>query len=377
MAAHGAHRATPRDKGVSRYSPPAPFNCGVCEASAHEEANARFGVPSHAMKDSLLQLGTSRTKAANQAKVLNDALISQVGDPFKIAWHAVLVAIATTFVYAVVVSLIFTYYHASPLWLIFCISLACFCATYALMQRPDRWQHLMGGFITGATVAGILIGLYLYYSFLIYYQHYDGMRVETNVAASQPAALFGDVGMLQFTSATRLDVGRSLGYRAAYLAETLCVAPVVDSSMGPTDGVTFFAIGLGCCEWRSSFDCDDAASADAAFGLLALDTASLVSPLMSWAVEDPLLIEGFHAAVKMSRAAFGTPLANQIRFLRWTKDPQKLRRAYLKRANEEFAKYLWIILLLSFVSAVCAITAFQRASLPQKGPAGGAARKSP
>ena len=40
--------------------------------------------------------------------------------------------------------------------------------------------------------------------------------------------------------------------RDGYDTKEAEVAPVVDSSMGPTDGVTFFAIGLGCCEWRSA-----------------------------------------------------------------------------------------------------------------------------
>lgn len=178
-----------------------------------------------------------------------------------------------------------------------------------------------------STLAAICVGFFFYYKYLLYYNAYGDMRSYTNVAASQQASQFEDAAMLLFTSDTQVDTTRAVGFRDAKSASTICVAPVVDSSMGETDPISFWAVGTNCCEPRAHFQCDGATKGGARAALLLLDTDVLVSP----ALESFVLTLGGHSpakydnAIRLDKAAYGTVSAKNIRFLRWTDDPHALQ----------------------------------------------------
>merc|ERR1719213_387334 len=142
----------------------------------------------------------------------------------------------------------------------------------------------------------------------------------SNVAASQNAQLFQDAGMLQFTSGTKVDATRAVGFRNIRTSKTLCVAPLVDSQMSKDDPIVFFAVGENCCGWRATFQCG---GAGANSGLLMLEPEMLTSPTMIWAVDGASDFVGFEKAVNLSQAVFSLPVQKNHRFLKWVPNPQE------------------------------------------------------
>lgn len=196
----------------------------------------------------------------------------------------------------------------------------------------DTWRSWIGRMSAGASLAAIVVGLFVHYSFLVFYNHYESMQTVTNVAASENALQFDGAGTLIFSADTVVDVQRSVGYRDANTSTTLCVAPVVDSTMTTEDPVGFFAVGTGCCGWRGSFTCDDVADSSAKGGMLLLEPRMLVSPLASWTVDRAVDFEAYDAAIKLESAVFGTTVAKNTRILRWLKDVPKEAEKYKQHA---------------------------------------------
>jgi len=219
----------------------------------------------------------------------------------------------------------------------------------------EKWKVWYSRLTLMSLFVGSLFGLRLHYRELIYYYHYRDMMRYTNIAPSASTMQFLDAGMLQFTGNTKVDVTRAVGYRSATRAQTLCVAPVVDPSMQPTDEVQFWAVGVNCCTWRGSFKCGDAKDSDANSGLLVLDWRTLVSPMMEWTVENALFQEDFDSAIKLQGAIYGTRAANNIRLVEWARDPIKLQDRYFWTAFNlgcaVSALYLVVSLVMSFLAA--------------------------
>lgn len=160
------------------------------------------------------------------------------------------------------------------------------------------------------------------------------MNTYTNIAVSQPADQFVDAGMMAFASPTTLDITRAVGYKSATADAMLCVAPVVDATMGLDQEVNFFAVGVGCCEPRASFLCDDASDGSTKNALLMLEPRMLTAPLMEWAVAGAVDRTGFDAAIRMQAAAFQVTPASETRLLFWTKDPEAHVRRYYNKGLE-------------------------------------------
>jgi len=202
-----------------------------------------------------------------------------------------------------------------------------------------------------AASTGLLAGLIAYYKHLAYYSHYKASVVHVNVAANENVLRFADSGLLSFTADSHVDVSRSVGYQSAVKDATLCVAPIVDSVMAPTDPVSFFAVGTDCCEWRAAFKCDDAANPDAHGGALWLELSTITSPAGALAFEDRGLEAGFVRAVHLQEAVYSTVLANHTRFLRWAKDPTSIQDEYKSAAIAGLAVWSTFFILALFGAA--------------------------
>lgn len=202
-------------------------------------------------------------------------------------------------------------------------------------RRPaQRWKKWVGAFGALAALGGLLVGLYIHYEWTLFYGKYSNMMKYSNVAASQPAMQFEDAGSLIFTQGTTVDRTRAVGYRNIRTSQTMCVAPVVDSQMAPTDPIVFFAVGVNCCGWRASFHCDDAAKGGTRGGLLMLTPNHLTSPAMEWAVDSAFNFEGFEEAIELQKSVFGVSPAKHHRMLRWVEDPTADIDHYRKRGLE-------------------------------------------
>lgn len=208
--------------------------------------------------------------------------------------------------------------------------------THCLREKVGwrRWRRWIGFISFFAATAGLVVGLLIHYKCMLYYYKYKNMMTYANVAASQPAPQFEDAGSLIFTSGTKVDSTRAVGYRNIRESKTLCVAPVVDNQMAATDPIVFFAVGVGCCGWRSSFHCDSAKKREARSGVLMLEPNRLVSPAMEWMVDEQFNFKGFEDAIDLQKSVFAVNVAKDYRFLRWVQDPKDEVDMYRKRGLE-------------------------------------------
>jgi len=104
-----------------------------------------------------------------------------------------------------------------------------------------RWISWLGPLLAVASCVGLVAGLRIYSSDLaLYYRYRDSAR-HVNVAAAEDATRFVGTGMVGFKAGTRVDVDRSVGYLSARAGTKLCVAPVVDGSMGPVARLPFLS----------------------------------------------------------------------------------------------------------------------------------------
>lgn len=215
-----------------------------------------------------------------------------------------------------------------------------------------RWRRWTGRLAQVATILGVLVGEYLFYKDFIFYRMYMGMNTYTNIAVSQPVEQFVDAGMIAFTSQTTLDVTRAVGFKSAAANVMLCVAPIIDGSMGLEQEVQFFAVGVGCCQPRASFLCDDASDGSTKSALMVLEPRMLTSPLMEWTVASALDRSGFDAAIRMQSAAFQTNIALKTRLVHWTKDPEAHAKQYYDRGLES-AVVAIVIYFFSSILVAC------------------------
>jgi len=251
---------------------------------------------------------------------------------------AVALALLSTTFYVTMVFIATYGFHKVPrlVWLYFFFALGLallwfwFAGRHWKRRREER--QWLGQSSAAGTCCGMLFGLFVYFNWMIYFHAYRERRAYTNVAASQPGAQFQDAGSLRFTPETQVDTTKSVGYASATRGETLCVAPVVDSSLTQPDAaVSFFAYGVGCCAWRANFGCGDAGDPWAHGGLMMLGSYDIYSPWLAWLIESVgggVDMTGFDDAISLQKAAFGTVASPAPRLVRWARDPSSLERTY-------------------------------------------------
>lgn len=252
---------------------------------------------------------------------------------------------------------IWWFYHHSGGWFAFYLAIlfGFTCWLGFLSGGKKVWIARLSFLTAVAICIGLISGFYVYYTEMVYYDSIGDMQKYTNVAASQNSAQFEDASMLLFTEDSAVDSTRAIGYKDATSGKTICVAPIVDASMGQTDSVSFWAVGENCCSPRASFECDGAAKGGARSGLLQLDLAVLVSPIIAEIIEGlggVNSMDAYHSAIRLDQAAYATVKADHVRFLRWTDDPFKLRKDFRYRGIETFVRLVVIYFFLSIVLGI-------------------------
>mmetsp|Transcript_30914 Transcript_30914/g.88964 ORF Transcript_30914/g.88964 Transcript_30914/m.88964 type:complete len:368 (-) Transcript_30914:43-1146(-) len=280
--------------------------------------------------DPLMKMGMKRVENA-----LVKAGLADEGEKHHVVMRATALTVVPVAIFNLLLFTIWRFYHTRPvISLFFCLQVALLGALVPQMSKKgesswhEKWKNYLSQFCFAAAVLGMTAGLFVHYRHLIYYQRYKEMKVYSNVAASSSPMLVADAGIVSFSSDSLLDAGQAIGYRSAEMGATLCVAPVIDTSMSSTDPISFFAGGVDCCGWRGQFTCGDAMDPKAISGLLYIPPAQLVVPAMEWAVKDDELMEEFHRAVKLHAAVYSSRAGENVRFLHWAKDPREMRDSY-------------------------------------------------
>lgn len=283
-------------------------------------------------RDKLLKNGTER---------LN--LNKYVGRTSKDRSRALLAALAMATAgmagYAAMIAEWFLAFHSSlaqtmvVLIVLLCLSaMLTVCSARRALGKDRPWLRYMGALLFVSTVTGTLTGFLLYYKYIVYYWKYTEMRTYTNVAAAQSSVAFQDGGMFLFTEDTKVDTSQSVGFQSRWDGNTYCVAPVIDSTMGGSDSISYWAIGEGCCQARASFYCNDAMDQSTRSALVVLQPTDIVRSYMKWAVPNSDYNK-YLEAVKLAEGNYYIKAAAEPEFLYWTRDPVSFKDSFYTSAK--------------------------------------------
>lgn len=208
---------------------------------------------------------------------------------------------------------------------------------YCFMQ-PKAWVRSLAGLTLSVIVVGSLVSGLNEFEHLVYYRTYSSMREYTNVLATVSAKTILDAGVVDFASNTFVDTTRATKFRSfTKPGMEFCVAPVLDSTFGPTDEVGIWAVGIGCCGHRASFYCDDSDDPSAKSAIVILPPEEVIPAWVRALGVGDNHYDDYLKALKLSAATFKVALADNVRLVRWIKDTEDLVAGYLRDG-----KALWL-----------------------------------
>merc|ERR1719476_755292 len=112
-----------------------------------------------------------------------------------------------------------------------------------------------------------------------------------------------DAGQLTFTPESRLDLGKSVGFKNL---DIYCVAPITSTTNQPLKAYDFWAVGINCCSGHvPDFSCGDYSNPMAHYGLRLLDDSAR---------------EYFRLAVQEAEATYNMKSTHPV-FVHWLQDP--------------------------------------------------------
>lgn len=232
---------------------------------------------------------------------------------------------------------LFTYmYHIMPVlpWLMVFLSLdfgIIVCWPAKKFQSKHRqlldWGPMFSWFI--AVSFAVLCGL-LNYGMIESWVNTAFLPTETNVLPNTHPLAVGGAGVLEFAAGTRLDTSLSAGYKFWFY--NYCAAPIVgpDPESVP---VSFWAVGVGCCDSRGKFTCDSAAD----------QSARSAMPLRPHTL-GPEITSHYNRAIQMAAAANNLGVAKDPVFVVWHKDPFAVGKAIWWQSTILFFALVFIAL---------------------------------
>lgn len=308
--------------------------------------------------DPIVKLGT---------KTVENALVSagfvDEGKKHDVVARATVLTLFPVAIFNLVLLIFWRFYNTRPLiTMAFALQIVIIAGVLPQFSKKkgdawhQKWKDYLSLFCILAAGLGMAASLLVFYRHLLYYQKYHEMRLYSNIAASSNPMLVADGGIVEFSIDSSLDAGQTVGYRSAEMGVTLCVAPVVDTSMTNSDPISFFAAGIDCCGWRGQFLCGDALDVNARSGLLFIPPRQLVEATMEWAVKDDELLAEYHNAVKLHGSVYGAKASENVRFLRWTANPGhargEFRHAALLAALGYDAVFICVCAAAAVVTAI-------------------------
>merc|ERR1719487_546052 len=180
-----------------------------------------------------------------------------------------------------------------------------------------KWYAFLGCVCFIASLAGGVLGFYCYHSYLFQYNSYEERRMYANVLPAEPASTKVDAGKLVFAIDARVDISRSIGFKAGSF---YCVAPILDEDMDTR--VEYWAAGVDCCSYRGDFNCDDAWDPKARSGAVIFEDSSQLVP------SERVF---FEKARIEAEAAYNMASSDEAIFLKWTRDPDAVQERYWRQ----------------------------------------------
>lgn len=228
------------------------------------------------------------------------------------------------FIFTVIVcALVFAYHHYSmSVWLLVLVSLT-ISALIAAIGVSNRHKFtgsfsrvVLAVLCAFATFIGTLVGLWAYHRIAAQYWLIEEGRTYTNVLPGEPAISHADAGTLIFSTDSRVDLGRVVGYKTE--GTVYCVAPILkagDAGMSAlVSRAEYWAAGTDCCNARSGFSCGQAWDHEARAGFAKPESISTTSALF------PGSREQYLRAAKEAAGVYGLVLGEEPLFVDWVGD---------------------------------------------------------
>eukprot|EP00434_Breviolum_minutum_P013043 symbB.v1.2.011491.t1/scaffold768.1/size164025/4 len=179
--------------------------------------------------------------------------------------------------------------------------LAVFVVSMAWARRMPA-QMLLGYFLLAALLLAVPFGESVAQSFTDEFFRIRG-GATYRIGASMPGASVLDATVLHFDKDDFINVSKSVGFQKA--GHLHCVAPIL--SRKDQRAVSFWVVGMDCCEGRGNFHCFTAQDITIRAGVVMNDRGG-----------------SFTKAARMAQSVYDLEILtkNEIRLLAWMKDPE-------------------------------------------------------
>jgi len=238
-------------------------------------------------------------------------------------------------VFFLVVSLFLFAYHQMKVvvWSLIGACLALSLLFFVLGFRSPNATFLAIGYLcVTSLIVGTVVGLSLDREYLQHYWELDNGTEYKDVDPTADAGSTKDASVIQFVPGTFVDDRRTVGFISE--GRIFCTAPV-SLPQRANAAVAYWAIGEGCCQMRSNFDCGTARDLDAYTAV-----AEKRNEVYSKAIEEAVSVYGINAT-----------LAN-VGLVAFVSDPQ----AYIGEIWDEALTVALIAMIMDLV--MCAIAGF-------------------
>lgn len=220
---------------------------------------------------------------------------------------------------------LFTYaYHLTP-WLPWLVAFLfvdfALIATYAPSSSDDnhdRQQTLFSVLPMLNCVIAVCLGIFcgiLNYENIEAWVGMSFLNEYTDVLPEADPLTVIDGGILHFAAGSKVETAAAAGYYA--WPNTYCAAPIVGGGgLGFNNSlVGFWAVGMGCCESRKDFQCNDAGNHAAQSGIIK-NPKRLLNFFFGQDTQ-----EHYMKAIRMAAAANDISLPEKPMALAWHEDP--------------------------------------------------------
>lgn len=243
------------------------------------------------------------------------------------------------------------HHYAFAVWLVvlaWVLLASIFLVLDARKRMGGAWFRFLGILCLFATVNGVLLGSYNYWTHLFQYWSYDENASYTNVLPTEPARALSDAGKIVFSTTARVDTSRALGFK---VSSTYCIAPILDNTQ--MQNVEFWAAGIDCCPARGDFSCDDTWDPKSRSGVVLLgampeDASAAAAKGGSLQLWHPVR-DYYMQAVRAAEAAYSLTSSKEPLFVRWVRDPQAIQDDYWRSGVGFLVASVCVYLLLSII----------------------------
>eukprot|EP00397_Hematodinium_sp_SG-2012_P059799 GEMP01077097.1.p1 GENE.GEMP01077097.1~~GEMP01077097.1.p1 ORF type:complete len:308 (+),score=66.49 GEMP01077097.1:167-1090(+) len=201
-----------------------------------------------------------------------------------------------------------------------------FMGSLAPMFSPLAFPCCCYGWVIKESMRGFAMMLFLFTLSasligLANYQHNIGPALDFhdkqwyhNVLPTEPQNGVADAIALSFAEGTMVSTGQSAGYKSLETGNNVyCAAPILNKQNADSGVTDFWAVGVDCCDTKSSFWCGDADDASAHDAIVLGDaTYTFLSPRRTNR-------EAFLKAVNLVRAEYNLPVREPL-LLHWVKN---------------------------------------------------------